>query len=155
MFVGIDVSKNTLDAALLREEGKPRHKVFANSAPGHCQLLAWLSDNGAATLHVCLEATGTWADTVALALHEAGHQVSVVNPALIRAFGQSQLKRTKTDKAGCPQGGPFSSRAFARCTSHRSGSRRHPKSENSKPWCAAWKAAKRCGSWKRTAWPQA
>jgi transposase len=98
MFVGIDVSKNTLDAALLKE-GKPRHKVFANSAAGHGQLLAWLNDNSAATVHVCLEATGTWADAIALALHEAGHQVSVVNPALIRAFGQSQLKRTKTDKA--------------------------------------------------------
>jgi len=88
----------------LQEQGKPRHKVFANSAAGHRQLLAWLSDNGAAKVHACLEATGTWADAVALALHEAGHQVSLhpvslVNPALIKAFGQSQLKRTKTDKA--------------------------------------------------------
>lgn len=99
MFVGIDVSKSTLDAALLTGEGKPRHKVFANSPAGHHQLLAWLQDNGAATVHACLEATGTWADAVALALHEAGHKVSLVNPALIRAFGQSQLKRTKTDKA--------------------------------------------------------
>ena len=48
MFVGIDVSKNTLDAALLPKAdkpGKPRHKVFANNAPGHRQLLAWLADN--------------------------------------------------------------------------------------------------------------
>ena len=99
MFLGIDVSKNTLDVALLQGNGKPRHKVFANSAAGHCQLLAWLEEQGAPRVHVCLEATGTWADAVALALHEAGHQVSLVNPALIRAFGQSQLKRTKTDKA--------------------------------------------------------
>jgi len=33
------------------------------------------------------------------ALHQAGHHVSLVNPALVRAFGQSHLKRTKTDKA--------------------------------------------------------
>jgi len=99
MFVGIDVSKNSLDVALLKEQGKPRHKVFANTWAGHRQLLAWLSDNGAAKVHACLEATGTWADAVALALHESGHQVSLVNPVLIRAFGQSQLKRTKTDKA--------------------------------------------------------
>lgn len=99
MFVGIDVSKNTLDVALLKAQGKPRHKVFANSPVGHRHLLAWLIDNGAATVHACLEATGTWADGVALALHEAGHGVSLVNPALIKAFGQSQLKRTKTDKA--------------------------------------------------------
>lgn len=103
MFVGIDVSKNTLDVAVLQAQGKPRHKVFANTPSGHRQLLSWLHDNaqdlGVAAPHVCLEATGTWADAVALALHEAGHQVSLVNPALIRAFGQSQLKRTKTDKA--------------------------------------------------------
>jgi transposase len=99
MFVGIDVSKNTLDVALLKEQGKQRHKVFANTSAGHHQLLAWLHDNGAVTTHACLEATGTWAEAVALALHESGHKVSVVNPALIRAFGQSQLKRTKTDKA--------------------------------------------------------
>ncbi len=98
-FVGIDVSKNTLDAAVLKAAGKPRHKVFANTAAGHVQLLCWLQDNGLEVAHACLEATGTWADAIALALHEAGHQVSLVNPALIRAFGQSQLKRTKTDKA--------------------------------------------------------
>jgi transposase len=101
MFLGIDVSKNTLDAALLQAQtqGKARHKVFANSLTGHRQLLAWLKEQGVEITHACLEATGTWAAAIALALHEAGHKVSLVNPALIRAFGQSQLKRTKTDKA--------------------------------------------------------
>jgi transposase len=99
MFLGIDVSKKTLDVALLKTEGKPRHKVFPNTPAGHRQLLAWLGQQGVEVAHACLEATGTWADAAALALHEAGHKVSLVNPALIRAFGQSQLKRTKTDKA--------------------------------------------------------
>lgn len=102
MFLGIDVSKDSLDAALLQEGSpthKPRHKVFANTPQGHQQLLDWLRQLGGATTHVCLEATGTWAETVALALHQAGHRVSVVNPALIRAFAHSQLLRTKTDKA--------------------------------------------------------
>ena len=99
MFLGIDVSKRTLDGALLKEEGKPRHKVFANTPAGHRQLIAWLQQQGVKVAHACLEATGTWVDAVALALHQAGHKVSLVNPALIRAFGQSQLKRTKTDKA--------------------------------------------------------
>jgi transposase len=35
----------------------------------------------------------------AKAMHEAGYKVSLVNPALMRAFSQSQLKRTKIDKA--------------------------------------------------------
>jgi transposase len=67
------------------------------------QLLSWLADQlqgqGTGVAHACLEATGTWAQAVALALHEAGHTVSLVNPAQVHAFGQSQLKRTKTDKA--------------------------------------------------------
>ncbi len=100
MFLGIDVSKATLDAALLvePEAAKARHKVFSNTPEGHGQLLGWLRTQGAA-VHVTLEATGTYAESVAVALHEAGHRVSLVNPALVRAFGQSQLKRTKTDKA--------------------------------------------------------
>lgn len=101
MFLGIDVSKATLDVALLVEEEarKARHKVFPNTSEGHQQLLLWLCEQGATQVHATLEATGTYAEPVALALHEAGHRVSLVNPALVRAFGQSQLKRTKTDKA--------------------------------------------------------
>jgi transposase len=99
MFLGIDVAKATLDVALIKDQKKPRHKMFANTAMGHQQLLSWLGDNGAQTVHACMEATGTYAEAVALALADAGHSVSVVNPALIRAFGQSLLSRTKTDKA--------------------------------------------------------
>src|SRR5688500_7574568 len=106
MFVGIDVSKDTLDVVLLLEgkQGKLRHKVFANTATGHSQLLLWLHANDVEVAQACLEATGTYAQSIAVALHQAGHNVSLVNPALIRAFGQSQLKRTKTDKAGRPLG---------------------------------------------------
>lgn len=102
MFLGVDVSKESLDVALLAQAKptcKPRHKVFTNTLQGHQQLLDWLRQCGAPSVHVCLEATGTWAETIALTLHQAGHAVSVVNPALIRAFAHSQLLRTKTDKA--------------------------------------------------------
>lgn len=102
MFLGVDVSKNTLDAALIDVNStsrKPRHKVFPNTHQGHRQMLEWLGDLTTQTIHVCLEATGTWADSIALFLHESGHKVSLVNPALIRAFAQSRLLRTKTDKA--------------------------------------------------------
>jgi len=99
MFLGIDVSKNTLDVALLGESAKPRHKVFANDVVGHAELLRWLEQQSVDAVHACLEATGTWADAVSAALHQAGHKVSLVNPAQIHAFGRSGLKRTKTDKA--------------------------------------------------------
>lgn len=94
MFLGIDVSKKTLDAALLdsseaaRESTrKPHHKVFANTPIGHQQILAWLAQNDVSQVHACLEATGTYGEGIARALHEAGHKVSLVNPMLIRAFG--------------------------------------------------------------------
>lgn len=106
MFLGIDVSKKTLDAALLDSSEaaraatrKPRHKVFVNSPTGHQQMLDWLANNEVTQVHACLEATGTYGEGIARALYEAGHNVSLVNPMLIRAFGQSQLIRTKTDKA--------------------------------------------------------
>jgi transposase len=36
---------------------------------------------------------------VAEFLYESGHQVSVVNPARIKRYGESKLHRNKTDKA--------------------------------------------------------
>lgn len=99
MYLGIDIAKAKFDAALVGKEGKPRHKRFDNTPAGFQQLIAWLRQNGVGTLHACLEATGTYGEALALFLHEQGHQVSIVNPARIRAFAQSQLSRTKTDKA--------------------------------------------------------
>jgi transposase len=45
-----------------------------------------------------LEATGPYSEALALYLHEQGHTVSVVNPAQIKAFGQSELLRNKDDR---------------------------------------------------------
>ena len=45
-----------------------------------------------------MEATGRHSLGVALALHDAGHIVSIVNPAQIRDFARTKLGRNKTDK---------------------------------------------------------
>jgi transposase len=97
--LGIDISKLKFDICLSREGGKFRHKVFPNSPAGCSQLSAWLSKQQVERVHACLEATGTYGEAVATYLHEVGHLVSVVNPAAIKAYGQSRLSRTKTDKA--------------------------------------------------------
>lgn len=61
-------------------------------------LLAWLQTyTSGGAVHACVEATGTYGDAVATALVDAGHRVSLVNPAAVKAFAQSQLRRTKTD----------------------------------------------------------
>jgi transposase len=45
-----------------------------------------------------MEATGVYWEAVAEYLSDAGHTVSVVNPAQIKAFAQAGLVRTKTDR---------------------------------------------------------
>lgn len=97
--LGIDISKLKFDACLIRESGELRHKVFPNSPAGFARLCAWLSTHHAGRAHACLEATGTYSEALATFLHEAGHVVSVVNPAQIKAYAQSRLSRAKTDKA--------------------------------------------------------
>lgn len=97
-IIGIDISKLKFDLCLLRESGKLKHKIFPNTANGFAQLSAWLAKQKVQSAHACMEATGTYAEPLALSLHEAGHVVSVVNPAKIKAYAQSQLSRTKTDK---------------------------------------------------------
>src|SRR5215471_1548902 len=41
VFVGIDVSKDTLDACLLFPGGKVKEAAFANDTRGHAALVAW------------------------------------------------------------------------------------------------------------------
>ena len=83
--LGIDVSKNTFDASL-GAGTKARSKSFANSPDGWHQLIAWLGEHKIGRVHACLEATGRYGLGIALALHEAGYVVSIVNPAQIRNF---------------------------------------------------------------------
>ena len=81
--LGIDVSKNTFDTNL-GAGTKARSKSFANSPAGWHHLIAWLGEHKIGQVHACLEATGRHGLGIALALHEAGHIVSIVNPAQIR-----------------------------------------------------------------------
>src|SRR5271165_5734426 len=96
-IVGIDVSKKTLDAYCARGQRK-QGRTFANTPDGWQLVRAWLKAMGSKQAHVCMEATGRHSLGVALALHDAGHVVSVVNPAQIRDFGRTKLGRNKTDK---------------------------------------------------------
>ena len=95
-YLGLDVSKAKVDCALLLKN-KVKSKVFPNNTQGFNSLLAWLGKHGVGRVHACCEATGTYSEAIALFLHEQGHVVSVVNPAQIAAYAQSQLSRAKTD----------------------------------------------------------
>lgn len=97
--LGIDISKRKFDACFIRDGGRLRHRVFPNTPAGFSRLSAWLAKQKAERVHACLEATGAYSEALATYLHEAGHEVSVVNPAQIKAYAQSRLSRAKTDKA--------------------------------------------------------
>jgi len=57
----------------------------------------WLAQHTTGAVHVGLEATGIYHEAVALALHEAGYRLSVINPSAVAAYAMSQLQRAKTD----------------------------------------------------------
>lgn len=98
VVVGIDVSKKKIDVCLLAN-GKIKTKVIENSAEGHKALVEWLGKSkfALAEMHVCMEATGVYYETLAFALHAAGLKVSVVNPGCIKGFGHSENIRNKND----------------------------------------------------------
>ena len=102
--VGIDIAKGQSVVAAMRSPGetvwKPR-KVMHTAAA--LERLAYdikaLGYNGAGEVRVVMEATGRYHDPVAQELHEVGNFVSVVNPKLIKDFGNNTLRKVKTDKA--------------------------------------------------------
>jgi len=96
--LGIDIAKLKFNVCLINPQSKLKHKLFPNTATGFEQLLDWLSRQGVPRVHACMEATGTYGEALSLFLHQAGHTVSVVNPAAIKAFAGSRLSRTKTDR---------------------------------------------------------
>lgn len=97
-ILGIDLAKHTFDVTLLRAGGDRRHKQFPNTAAGFTQLQDWLQTQHIDRVHACMEATNVYWEALAAFLADAQHIVSVVNPARIKGFAQSQMNRTKTDK---------------------------------------------------------
>src|SRR4029079_3835940 len=95
-ILGIDLSKDTLDASM-SSCNKVRAKSFANSPDGWRHLLDWLISQKIRRVHACLESTGRYSLGIACKLNEAGHVVSIVNPAQIRDFARTKLGRNKTD----------------------------------------------------------
>ena len=95
--LGIDISKADFHATLLLASGSTKHS-FPNSQAGYRQLQRWLKNRKVSELHACMEATGAYWSGLAEHLHAQGVSVSVVNPARVKSFGQSQLRRTKTDR---------------------------------------------------------
>ena len=98
MILGVDVSKDKVDVALFDGKQAKGSGLFANTGAGFKKLSKWLSNKGAGSVWVCLEATGRYGEGLAEYFYEAGHQVSMVNPARIKKYAESQLRRNKNDQ---------------------------------------------------------
>lgn len=98
--VGIDVSKGKSVVTAMRPFGEvalpPREFLHTSSdLSALSESLSLIEGN----TRVILEATGRYHEPVVMSLREAGISVSVVNPKLIKDFGNNSLRKVKTDKA--------------------------------------------------------
>lgn len=92
-FVGIDVSKDTLDVHGL-PTGSPSR--FDNTAEGRAQLLSFLPKAG--TSLSVVEATGGYERGLVADAVTAGHHIAVVNPRQVRDFAKAFNVLAKTDR---------------------------------------------------------
>lgn len=91
-FIGIDVSKESLEEAL---EGQEGIRSFANTPAGHAALVEYLKPMKP-TL-IVLEASGGYEIEVMLVLLSQGLAVAVVNPTRVRNFARAFGRLAKTD----------------------------------------------------------
>jgi transposase len=94
-FVGIDVSKATLDVAI-RQDEQSQHFQVPNHRQGFQILQQRLQASGTISV-VALEATGRYGEAVARFLLEQGYSVNYLNPKLTHRFSQKSLRYSKSD----------------------------------------------------------
>jgi transposase len=95
-FIGIDVSKATLDCVALGDGSYSKPLQFANDEAGHVALLRWLHTQPQPSLCV-MEATGGYEARAATTLLAAGQRVTIVNPRQVRDFAKATGVLAKTD----------------------------------------------------------
>jgi len=98
--VGIDVSKGKSVVAAMRPFGEVMlpPQEFLHTSNDLLSLTESVRLIGGNT-RVILEATGRYHEPVVAALREAGIFVSIINPKLIKDFGNNSLRKVKTDKS--------------------------------------------------------
>lgn len=103
LFIGIDISKATLDVCVLSATMEIHYHEFSNSSKGFIGLLKWLKENSEGIAvedwRVCMENTGIYSLGLNCFLHEKSIWQSMENALQIkRSMG---VVRGKSDKADC------------------------------------------------------
>jgi transposase len=99
IYVGIDVSKDNFDIAILNDENIKNHQ-FRNNSSGFKSMLKKLKliRAGDRELLFTMEATGIYSLDLAKYLYSHKQKVIVVNPLKTHAFLKMEMSRNKTDK---------------------------------------------------------
>jgi len=100
LYVGIDISKDTLDVAIGKQESTIQFFTFSNDARGLGKLLAQIASTGIAEKEVliCCEHTGVYLEKLAFAMRSTECFLWVVHPLLLKNYS-TEINRYKTDKA--------------------------------------------------------
>lgn len=93
-YVGVDVSKKTLDIAISKADGTYLHKKISNTQEGFKSILKHLPQYACCVM----EATSSYYMPFAYFLHSKGVAVSIVNPLTVNHFCKMRMSRAKTDK---------------------------------------------------------
>lgn len=100
IYLGIDVSKNTLDLCLLPGNGKKKTKKLPNSPDVEQLIYEWLTQQKCLPEQVMavMEATSVYHENVAYGLHEKTPvAVCIANPQRAREFARGMGILTKND----------------------------------------------------------
>ena len=97
LYVGIDISKLSFDAAILNN-GSYQDRQFDNHSEGFKVLSKWVKSFKKEAIF-CMEATGIYGLALAKYLVQKGEKVIVANPIKTNAFAKMEMSRNKTDKA--------------------------------------------------------
>ncbi len=109
LYIGVDVSKKTLDLAYYDGETidwKNAHVKVGNDDAGFKQVGSWVTKVGKGfdTILFCMEYTGLYCQNFRLWLESQGHTYGMVEPRKMHRFepdldeGQRSLDRVKTDE---------------------------------------------------------
>ena len=95
LFAGIDVGAEALILVIRKHGTAYKAQTFTNTAADRARLVRKLAK--LTGIIVCLEATGIYHLDLAIALHDAGVKLMVINPKASHHFAKVLMKNSKTD----------------------------------------------------------
>ena len=116
--IGLDVSKDTIDATLITTKGSKDYIKISNNTEGFENLINWIKTKRIRKIAISMEATGIYYEQAAEYL-SALYTVYVINPLKIKEYAKSQFSHTKTDKADSKLIAEFANRHLDKLTPFR------------------------------------